>query len=292
MNDNPLIMVIDDNKNILENLELLLKINSYNVVSVKSAEGALKFLEQEEYLPDLIICDIKMQNMDGYDFFDIFSKNQLWAHIPFIFLSALNKSKEIRKGKGLGVDDYLTKPFNEEELLAVIQGKLKRKKITEEFANEINDEFRKTQMLNPLSKEEQERIILFIVEWNDKLGPQLREYYPHKKTLPFSIDRLGKKLFQCSRLIYGSQKISEPEGLLINLKEIKRTVYLFFDSYPDQDQRSGRNEYMLGIIAPSISYMESTKIKKILRSISDCLKNIEKLNLEKYWEQAVDLLIN
>jgi CheY-like chemotaxis protein len=207
-------------------------------------------------------------------------------------LSALDKSKEIRKGKQLGVDDYLTKPFNEDELLAVIEGKLKRKRITEQFANEISDGLKHTQMVNQLPEVKEERIILFTVEWNDKLGPQLREYYPHKKSIPFSIDRIGRKLFQCSRLIYGSQKISEPEGLLVNLKEIKRNIYLFFDSYPDQDRRSGRNEYMLGIIAPTISYMETNDLKNILKSISDSFKHIEDLNLEKYWEQAVDILTN
>lgn len=258
----------------------------------ESAEGALNYLEQEEYLPDLIICDVKMQNMDGYDFFEIFSKNRIWTHIPFIFLSALNKSKEIRKGKELGVDDYLTKPFNEDELLAVIKGKLKRKRITEQFANKMNDELKDTQIVNPPSKEEQERVILFTVEWNDKLGPQLREYYPHKKKIPFSINRIGTKLFQCSKLIYGSQKISEPEGLLVNLKEIKCKIYLFFDSYPDQEQRSRRNEYMLGIIAPNISYMETNKLKKILSSISNSFKKNEGFNLEEYWEKAVDILFS
>jgi DNA-binding response OmpR family regulator len=81
-----------------------------------------------DHLPDLILADIMMPLMDGFTFYERVVSNPYLNHIPFIFLTAKSSGDDIRQGKELGVDDYLTKPFAPEDLLASIRGKLKRVK--------------------------------------------------------------------------------------------------------------------------------------------------------------------
>jgi len=76
--------------------------------------------------PDLIICDIMMPELDGYSVLHILSKDQQTSGIPFIFLSAKAEIRDMRKGMNMGADDYLTKPFEETELLNAIETRLKR----------------------------------------------------------------------------------------------------------------------------------------------------------------------
>jgi CRP-like cAMP-binding protein len=76
--------------------------------------------------PDLIICDIMMPELDGYGVLYLLGKNSSTANIPFIFLSAKTEHRDIRKGMNLGADDYLTKPFDEIELLSAIESRLKK----------------------------------------------------------------------------------------------------------------------------------------------------------------------
>ena len=83
-------------------------------------------LFRSENRPDLVICDIMMPVLDGYGVLHVFNKNPRLSGIPFIFLSAKIERGDFRKGMDLGADDYLTKPFEESELLSAIEGRLSR----------------------------------------------------------------------------------------------------------------------------------------------------------------------
>ena len=76
--------------------------------------------------PDLVVCDIMMPVLDGYGVLQIFNQNQQLAGVPFIFLTAKTERLDLRRGMALGADDYLTKPFDEAELLSAIHGRLTR----------------------------------------------------------------------------------------------------------------------------------------------------------------------
>lgn len=78
-----------------------------------SGDKAIKTLSNLNSTPEVIISDIMMPNMDGYDFFNAISTHSQWNQIPFLFLTAKSTPEDIRLGKMLGVDDYITKPFNE-----------------------------------------------------------------------------------------------------------------------------------------------------------------------------------
>ncbi len=118
------ILLIEDNSDIRENTCEILELAGYNVVTAENGKvGVEKALAAK---PDLVICDIMMPVLDGYGVLHIFSRNPTLAGTPFIFLTAKTERSEFRKGMELGADDYLTKPFDESELLSAIEGRLKR----------------------------------------------------------------------------------------------------------------------------------------------------------------------
>ena len=118
------ILLIEDNELIRENTAEILELASYTVHTAENGKiGVEKALAHP---PDLVICDIMMPVLDGYGVLRIFNKNPQLSGIPFIFLSAKIERTDLRKGMDLGADDYLTKPFEESELLSAIEGRLNR----------------------------------------------------------------------------------------------------------------------------------------------------------------------
>lgn len=118
------ILVVDDEPGNLELIATILQHDSYIVLPASSALEALKLLETHK--PDLIISDIMMPHMSGYELYQEVRQNPELQAVPFIFLSAKGKRADIRYGKELGVDDYLTKPFSRQDLLLTIRNKLQR----------------------------------------------------------------------------------------------------------------------------------------------------------------------
>ena len=116
------ILIIEDDLALRENTSELLELENYRVLSAPN--GKVGIVMAKKNLPDIIICDIMMPEVDGYGVLDAVSKDVKTQHIPFIFLSAKTEHKEIRKGMDLGADDYLTKPFEEEELINAIESRL------------------------------------------------------------------------------------------------------------------------------------------------------------------------
>lgn len=151
------ILLIEDDKTMRENTAEILELAGYQVVvSENGKKGATL---AKEIKPDLIICDIMMPVLDGYGVLHILSKDPSTATIPFIFLTAKAEKSEMRKGMDLGADDYLTKPFEETELLNAIESRLKKNELVKkEFAknmegvNEFLDEVRGLKELETLSQ--------------------------------------------------------------------------------------------------------------------------------------------
>lgn len=116
------ILFIEDDTVVRENTAELLELAEYNVVTASNGKIGVDLAKKE--VPDIIICDIMMPEMDGYGVLETLSRNESTRHIPFIFLSAKTEHKDIRKGMNMGADDYLTKPFEEEELISAIESRL------------------------------------------------------------------------------------------------------------------------------------------------------------------------
>lgn len=118
------IIVIEDQQDVRENIVELLELSNYKVTSAPNGkEGVKKALNSP---PDLILCDIMMPEMDGYEVLYLLSKNPSTASLPFIFLTAKAEKADFRKGMNMGADDYITKPFEEMELLGAIERRLQK----------------------------------------------------------------------------------------------------------------------------------------------------------------------
>ncbi|MCB0733822.1 MAG: response regulator [Flavobacteriales bacterium] len=118
------ILVIEDNRDIRENLAEILELDGYDVISAEDGKIGATLAQQE--LPNLILCDIMMPNLDGYGVLHILSRNEDTLRIPFIFLTAKAEKADVRKGMSLGADDYIVKPFDETDLLTTVENKLRK----------------------------------------------------------------------------------------------------------------------------------------------------------------------
>ena len=136
----PIIMVVDDQADFIEGVKLILEAEGYEVWTALNGQLAMEelrtsFKNRRELnqnggyvnaLPDLILADIMMPVMDGYGLHEKVRGNPFLNHIPFVFLTAKTEQEDVRHGKELGADDYLSKPCQPDDLLATVRGKLKR----------------------------------------------------------------------------------------------------------------------------------------------------------------------
>jgi CheY-like chemotaxis protein len=116
------VLLIEDDTQLRENTAELLELANYRVYS--ASDGRQGIAAAISFPPDIIICDIMMPNADGYEVIETLAKNPKTKGLPFIFLSAKTDRKDVRKGMELGADDYLTKPFEESELIGAIESRL------------------------------------------------------------------------------------------------------------------------------------------------------------------------
>ncbi|MEO9804899.1 MAG: response regulator [Reichenbachiella sp.] len=121
------ILLIEDTLEVRENTSEILELAGYQVLAVENGKEGVELAQKEK--PDLIVCDIMMPELDGYGVLHILSKNHETSHIPFVFLTAKAEKADFRKGMSLGADDYLTKPFEESELLDAVDIRIKKSEI-------------------------------------------------------------------------------------------------------------------------------------------------------------------
>jgi signal transduction histidine kinase len=118
------ILVVDDEAAMRELLAEILQQAGFRVLTAGDGRQALAVLEQVR--PQLVLSDIKMPGMDGYELYEQVRARPEWVLVPFIFLTSLSHEEEVRRAKGLGVDDYLVKPFREDDLLVAVRSRLAR----------------------------------------------------------------------------------------------------------------------------------------------------------------------
>ena len=127
------ILIIEDDTVLRETTAEILELENYKVVTAPNGKRGAE--QARIMLPDLILCDIMMPEMDGYDLLKLLSQEEQTKRIPFIFMSAKTEMKDVRKGMDLGADDYITKPFTEEELTSAIESRIAKAAILHEEHN-------------------------------------------------------------------------------------------------------------------------------------------------------------
>jgi len=119
------ILVIEDDELIRETLLQLLESHNYRAIVAENGRFGVQMALSE--IPDVILCDVQMPELDGYDVLRTLRQNSLAATIPFIFLTAQSDKTDFRRGMELGADDYLTKPFTKAELLGAIASRISKR---------------------------------------------------------------------------------------------------------------------------------------------------------------------
>lgn len=134
----PKILVVEDSKHLREEICEILQFEKFEVIRAENGLQGLELAKKE--LPNLILSDISMPKLNGYQLLAELQKQPNTKSIPFIFLSAKSELLDLRKGMTMGADDYLVKPFNTEELITVVKNKLKKQQLIKEDTDKLVEE--------------------------------------------------------------------------------------------------------------------------------------------------------
>ncbi|MEO8240067.1 MAG: response regulator [Flavobacterium sp.] len=131
------VLIIEDNNDVRENVVEILRLSGYSVFEAANGKTGIELALQN--LPDVILCDIMMAELDGYGVLHMLKKHPQTSTVPFIFITAKTDRMDVRKGMDMGADDYLTKPFDDMELLNAIESRLTKKDIQNKFYSKSLD---------------------------------------------------------------------------------------------------------------------------------------------------------
>lgn len=129
------ILIVEDSRTQAEKLKFLLEKNGYRVITAENGRVALTLMDR--YLPSLILCDVLMPEMDGYEFCRMLKTNETFKMIPFVLLTTLSDFKDIVNGLDCGADNFITKPYNDNTLLSRIQYILLNRTLHEEVGSGV-----------------------------------------------------------------------------------------------------------------------------------------------------------
>jgi len=192
------ILVVEDEDNIRNDIARILKLNGFEVYQAENGKEGINVALS--VIPNLIICDIMMPEMDGLGVLKELRNYPSTELVPFIFLTAKSARQDIREGMNLGADDYITKPFDFDELVAAVQKRLEKAETAEKKFN---------------SKYEM-------------LANTLRSYMPHEVRTPLNII-LGLSVFL--RKHYDQTNYSEARDILQNINEAAKRIQRIFENY-------------------------------------------------------------
>jgi DNA-binding response OmpR family regulator/predicted transcriptional regulator len=127
------ILIIEDDVDIRENLAEILELSDYEAFQAQNGKEGVTLAKSCN--PDIILCDVMMPELDGFGVLKILNQDPKLLHVPFLFLTAKTEKSDFRKGMGLGADDYITKPFDDVELLESIEMRLEKSKHLKQIDN-------------------------------------------------------------------------------------------------------------------------------------------------------------
>jgi DNA-binding response OmpR family regulator len=238
------ILIVEDEKEIRENIAQILQLNDYETISADNGKTALELAIK--YLPDLIVSDIMMPYMDGYEFLENLRKIPKTSIIPCILVTAKVEKKDIRQGMELGADDYLTKPFTPEELLNSVTSRLARHQLIQE-----------------------------------KFDVQLEQNQEIISKIKQNVNEKNKKLKTHENLINLKDDILEK--LIINLSNPLNNINIAIKMLKESDSEEKRQKYLQILqdeCYKEIEILNETKeLQKILTS--ENIKILQKFNLLK-----------
>jgi CRP-like cAMP-binding protein len=262
------ILVIEDNLEVRENIVEILSLSGYDVSEAENGIEGVKIAKLN--LPDLIICDIMMPQLDGFGTLKILQGNPTTSNIPFVFLSAKSEKADFRKGMGLGADDYLTKPFDDTDLLDAVETRLKKN------TNTINTQSDQSAFINEKKAAEEIKILLE--------NSETRKY--HKKDIIYEKGDYPKKIFY---LLNGKVKSHQNNDAG---KELITHVYSEGDffGYIPAIKDMPYFDYCTTIEDSKIKIIDAQKFTKLILKEKDLMYHFFKLIAQDH-KQTEDQLI-
>lgn len=207
------ILVIEDELTVRSNILEILEFEQFDAVGAEN--GLIGALWAQEYLPDLVICDVMMPEINGYEVLGALRQNPMTATIPFIFLTAMADHSDRRRGMELGADDYLTKPFTADELLAAISTRFAKHQVV---MQQYNDERQKNEALKQEVQQLQHH-----VDTNNKL----------LKQFPQEVLNVIPKLNMATYLLKDIQPGTQRERCLEVLQQLCKEEIMLLNQMPD-----------------------------------------------------------
>ena len=255
------ILLIDDDQRLGRSIENILKSHDYDVCYVNN--GAVGIQKAFEYDPDLILCDINMNPIDGYQVYNVLRESSLIDRIPFIFITGNSDLQDIRFGLNLGADDYFVKPFDNQSLINSIEKRISKYRKLKEFGKQ---EFNTLFKLSPYG------IFLFdrnmILDANPTLikmleldEKKLTSYSIENILDPVSFQEVNKKIIEYNNGLLNSFSVN---ANLVSKNGRKSQVKLSVSVY---EKYSGHS-FMMGLISLKTNSKEAendTYFLEILR---------------------------
>ena len=193
------VLIIEDNNDIRENTAEILELAGYKTFTAENGKKGVDIAGREK--PAVIVCDIMMPELDGYGVLHLLRKNPDTQHIPFIFLTAKTERSDFRKGMEMGADDYITKPFEDIELLNAIEVRIKKSSVLEnQYAsspqgiNQFLHDLKDTGAMQNLSEQyELENYNKKQVLYQENKRPRFLYYLVKGKVKGFKVHEDGKE---------------------------------------------------------------------------------------------------
>ncbi len=273
MNDKKTILVIEDNNDVRENIAEILELSSYEVL--QAANGKVGADMAIQHSPDLILCDVMMPELDGFGVLRILNRNPKTMDIPFMFLTAKAEKEDFRKGMTLGADDYITKPFDDVELLDTIEMRLIKADRIKNVAVKSDENFLHS-FINLTRGEEVLKSLL-----KDK---ETRKF--HKKDQIFEFGQYPKHLYF---IVNGWIKVS-------NTNELgKELIYKFykegeFFGFESIILNSTYNESAIAMETTEVYLIPKDELVSILAKDRDVSARLIKLMADNSFEKTQQLL--
>ncbi len=224
------VLIIEDDKIVRENTAEILQLANYEVITAENGKFGIE--KANFFKPDLIICDILMPELDGYGVLQIMMRSNLLQKIPLIFMSAKTKHDDIRRGMDLGASDYITKPFEESELLSAVASRLKRRDLM------TKEQLKESGVVKKWRIDEIEKVFQHQRVLEYKLGTTIYcegnisnhiFYVLNGEVKTFKINQEGKELITeifSDKSFFGFTSLLENKPYLENAEAIKDTTLI------------------------------------------------------------------
>lgn len=218
------ILVIEDETSVRQNLWELLTCEDFDVIAAENGRIGVELAQQE--IPDLVICDVMMPELDGHGVLNILRQEPITATIPLIFLTAKSDKTDLRQGMELGADDYITKPFTRAELLAAVSSRLQKQFIIHQQSEKRLDELRSSitmclphEMKTPLNS---------ILGFSELLMKEVDTLSRHEiRDMALFINLSGERLHKLVQnfLLYAELEIIATDLERINQLRSEKTIF-------------------------------------------------------------------